>query len=416
MKQLIGLLLFTCASASAFAQVNFVKNPSFEDTVKCIDEINQIGRAKYWTCAVDTVGEPYYAPEYYNAACGPVSLYLSVPENVRFYQYPHTGSAIVAGGLYYDKTPPPVPGLSSNWRDYFQGRLHRNLDAGKTYCVSFWVNMAEVSGYAQDKIGAYLDNSNINKAGSIPGDEITFVTPQVYSSKVIEDTMNWVKIEGSFVAIGNETHITLGNFFKQEDIVTISNTWGAYDQYSYYLLDDVSVIPIDLNADAGKDSHVAPGIPVLIGRVGDTTTQGLDCKWYNKGILIDSGAIISVNGSAIVGTVDTYVVVQTVCGLVKTDTVTVTTVPVGIKEINDSRVFKVFPNPSEGSVTIMSLQGGLEINALRIYDLIGRLVDESRITLIDNTASVQMNLSQGNYFIELRDKDGSVWRERITIQ
>ncbi|WP_461789437.1 T9SS type A sorting domain-containing protein [Pedobacter sp.] len=414
MKQLIGILFFTCANAMAFAQVNFVKNPSFEDTVKCIDEINQIGRAKYWTCAVDTVGEPYYAPEYYSAACGPLSMYLSIPENVRFYQYPHTGNAIVAAVLYYDRTPPPPGGLFDTWRDYFQGRFHRSLEAGKTYCISFWVTFADYQAHAHDKIGAYVDNGKINDRDT-PGNQILDVIPQVYTTTIQKDTQNWTRIEGTFVATGNETHITLGNFFPNADVAVIKNIYGNSGQYSYYLFDDVAVIPIDLKAEAGKDSHAEPGKPVQIGRVGDTTAMGLDCKWYNKGMLIDSGAVISVNGAAIVGKVDTYVVVQTICGLSKNDTVTVTTVPLGFQDKEADRELSIFPNPTSGKLTILSPQSR-SIWTMKVYDLMGRLCDNRNLSFPDGSASVELDLSKGVYFIEFRGDEGSSWHERIIIE
>ena len=413
MKKFIAILLFTCANAIAFAQVNFVKNPSFEDTVRCIDEINQIGRAKYWTCAVDTVGEPYYAPEYYSASCIPPDLNLAIPQSTRFYQYPHTGNGMVGGHLYYDRTPPSPAGLFDTWRDYFQGRFHRSLEAGKTYCVSFWITFADYSAHAHDKIGAYVDNGEINDRDT-PGNQILDVVPQVYTTTIQKDTQNWTRIEGTFVAIGNETHITLGNFFPNDDVSVIKNIYGNSGQYSYYLFDDVAVIPVDLKADAGKDSHAEPGKAVQIGRVGDTTAMGLDCKWYHKGALIDSGAIIKVNGSAIIGAVDTYVVVQTICGLEKTDTVTVKTVPVGFREYNQGRPFTIFPNPANGNITISS-SGSSAVQSLKVFDLSGRMVDTRKLHPTNGNAAIHLNLSSGSYFIELLDESGATWRERIII-
>ncbi|HTN17528.1 MAG TPA: T9SS type A sorting domain-containing protein [Chitinophagaceae bacterium] len=417
MKQFIGILLFTCANAVAFAQVNFVKNPSFEEYTKCPDDNGNINFCRYWSCAVDTDGiNRVIAPEHYTSACVPPDMNFNIPTNTRFYQYPHTGNAMVGAVLYYDRTPPPPGGLFDTWRDYFQGRFYRPLEAGKTYCVSFWVNLAEMAGYAQDKIGAYVDNGDINDRDT-PGNQILDVTPQVYAATVMDDTMHWEKIEGSFVAVGNETHITLGNFFANTAITAISNTWGFSRQYSYYLFDDVAVVPIDLKADAGKDSHAEPGKSVQIGRVGDTTAMGLDCKWYHKGMLIDSGAVISVKGSTIVGTVDTYVVVQTICGLSKSDTVTVKTVPLGMKEWNTNNTFSVFPNPSNGVLTITSTavipQGS--VRAV-VYDMLGRMVHQQVLDFKNGTATLSVQAAPGVYVVALADGAYNVTHQRIVIE
>ncbi|MGC4056646.1 MAG: hypothetical protein QM743_00780 [Chitinophagaceae bacterium] len=218
-RNTLFFLLFTCACLSVGAQVNFVLNPSFEDTVNCPSEWGQIRHAKYWSCAVDTTGETMYTPEY-NNTCSPSSGHFAkMPDNIYFYQYPHTGNGTVSGHLYYDRTSPFPPFLDTTYRDYFQGHLVRPLEHGKQYCVAFWVNMAEIAGYAHDHIGVYLDDGSINKR-SKAGIEITDVIPQFYTTAIIKDTQNWVKAEGSFIATGNETHITLGNFAKQADVDT----------------------------------------------------------------------------------------------------------------------------------------------------------------------------------------------------
>ena len=417
MKKIALLNLFTliCACAIAQAQIiNYVKNPSFEEFTKCTDDRNQIANAKYWTCAVDTVGEPYYAPEHYNK-CGLPSAYFGVPNNETGYQYPRTGDCYIGAHLYYDKTPPPPTGVPSNWRDYAQGHLVKPLQNGKTYCVSFWLNVPETSGYGHDNIGAYLDDGNINKR-SPAGIEITDVIPQVYSTSIIKDTMNWVKVEGSFLANGTETHITLGNFAKNIDVDTAFLYWGAAYQYSYYLFDDISVIPIDLAADAGKDTWVEQGKKVKIGRVGDTTAMGLDCKWYKKGVLIDSGAIITVNANAIKHAIDTYVVVQTICGIVKRDTVAVFTAGLGLNEIGFDNKFLIYPNPSNGNIIISSsFEANQEITA-KVYDLLGRELSQQKLSFSNKQATVKLDMLNGTYLLELQDETGNLQRERIVIQ
>jgi hypothetical protein len=419
MKKIALFNLFTLICACAFAQAqitNYVKNPSFEDTVKCPYQNNQLSLTKYWHCAVDTVGEPFYAAEYLNACAGsaPPSSH-GMPENAGGYQYARSGKGMIGMVLFYDKTLPPLDFVPPNYRDYAQSQLQKKLTAGKTYCVSFWVNVAEVSGYAHDKIGAYFDNGSIN-THSPAGTEITDVVPQVYSTTIIKDTMNWTKIEGSFVATGNETYITLGNFAKNIDVDTAFLYWGGLYQLSYYFIDDISVIPIDLAADAGKDTWVEQGKKVKIGRVGDTTAMGLDCKWYKKGVLIDSGAVITVNANAIKHAIDTYVVVQTICGIVKRDTVTVFTAGLGLNEINLSNQFSIYPNPSNDNIIISSSIEPSKAITAKVYDLLGRVLSQQKLLFSNKQATLKIEIPNGTYLLELQDEDGNVQRESIVIR
>jgi hypothetical protein len=419
MKNLIMILLLTCVCLQGRAQVNFVKNPAFEEYTHCPNYANRINWCKFWSIPGDSESTLEYCPEYYNI-CGNDSVDFSahVPDNIYFYGYPHSGKGMAGATLFYDKTPPGPPTVGPmpfNYRDNLVGRLYKSLTNGKVYCVSFWVIMAESSGIGHNKIGAYLDDGSINSVDTL-GEEISDVKPQVFTNEVIKDTLIWKKIEESFIANGTEKYITIGNFFPNDSVTTVITNYRVLGtQYSYYLIDDVSVIPIDLKAEAGKDSHTEPGKPVQIGRVGDTTAQGLNCKWFHKGSLIDSGAIISVNGASIVGTVDTYVVVQTICGLSKTDTVTVTTVPVGMKDWNTGNTFSVFPNPSNGNITITTA-GFKELAQAKIYDLLGRIVKQQNMHFYNSTATLNVDLTSGVYIFELLDDEGNSNRQRIIIE
>ncbi|WP_113662363.1 T9SS type A sorting domain-containing protein [Pedobacter nanyangensis] len=409
---LLITIAIICACLTTQAQIiNYVKNPSFEDTVKCPDGWSQISYAKHWSCAVDTIDNPPYAPEYFNV-CAKSIYQAGIPENTGGYQFPNTGNAYVGLHTYYDKTMPLPPSIiPPNFRDYAQGRLHKHLKTGQTYCVSFWVVMGEASAYGQNKIGAYLDDGSIN-ARDTPGAEITDVIPQVFSTEIIKDTFNWTKVEGSFVASGNETHITLGCFAKNEDVDTFHNIWGGLIQYSYFYFDDVSVIPIDYKANAGPDCHVPEGGTVEIGNP-DTTAFGLDCKWYHKGMLIDSGVRIIVPANTLVGATDTYVVVQTICGNITRDTVTVYTAALGVKHW-EKKAVQVYPNPSDGRFSISAdVPGDV---SLRVYDLQGRLVHRQETDLGKGSAELSLHVATGTYLLHVEDRQGKVYRERLQVE
>lgn len=429
MRQFKLIAIMLCVCASAQAQSNFVKNPSFEQYSKCPDDWNQINYCTYWSIPKDSTTTLEYNMEYYNVCGNATPDYAShVPENLSFYQYPHSGAGFVGGHLFYDKTPPPPAGLPFNYRDNLLGRLYRPLTAGKTYCVSFWVNMAEASGRAQDKIGAYLDDGTITTLAPSPGEEITSVVPQVYSTAIIADTLGWTKIEGSFVADGSEQYICIGNFFKNADVSTIITNY-RFDgtQYSYYLIDDVSVVPIDAKANAGPDRWVELGKNTQIGPVEDSTARGMDCKWYHKGKLIDSGNVISVKAAATAGIIDTYVVVQNVCGNISRDTMLLQTTTLSLSPaLSNGAGVRVWPNPSNGTFRITSGTGTITPHAVIprkegsihaiVYDVLGRIVHRQALSFNNNEASVHLNTQNGTYILELKANDGSVWRERIVVQ
>jgi FtsP/CotA-like multicopper oxidase with cupredoxin domain len=74
----------------------------------------------------------------------------------------------------------------------------------------------------------------------------------------------------------------------------------------------------------------------------------------------------------------------------------------GIEEIPKERPFRIYPNPSSGSIHIAIASDGSPFDAIKIYDAIGNLVHFDR-QIIHGNDDYQMNvsLSKGFYTIEL---------------
>lgn len=416
MRTLISfvILLFTCASS--LAQVNYVINGDLEKYSKCPDVLNKIYYANPWRNVQDSTLE--YGVAYYNTCSNSgLDMGLYVPSNSAFFQLPHSGRGMAGAHFFYDKTSPkPSPPLPSNFRHYLQSRLSKKLTAGTSYCVSFYVNLMEASGYAQNKLGAYLDDGSINFATDTPGSERLSLIPQMHTEDVISDTGKWVKIEGLFIATGNEDHITIGNFFPNADVTTIvTYYWPGYKQYTAYLIDDISVIESDHKADAGLDTWVEETKTVKIGPADDTTATAIDCKWYHKGSLIDSGAVITVPAASTKGIIDTYIVVQTICGNVTMDTVLVNTVGLGVHEPSLAQLFTVFPSPSDGNIQIFSRAPKEGLQAV-VIDMLGRLIYAAPLEFKGNTTSLKLGASPGIYILSINGQEGNNYREQIIIR
>lgn len=390
---IIILLLLTCATS--IAQVNFVANPSFEEYSQCPDNGDGIAFANHWS-AIDSNGNQYCTPEYCHT-CGTHSL-SSLPANQNFYQYPRNGSGLAVIQTYYDQsTPHPY------FRDYLLGRLTSQLENNKSYCVTFYVNFVEMSEYFVDKVGAYLDDGSICNVFNCSG-PLTQFQPQVENtSGLITDTLNWVKIEGSFTSDGTERFITIGNFYN----LAGTNAIPAYNQnigYSWLLIDDVSIVETDLEAYAGPDTWVVEGDSVFIGR--NEIVPG--CTWLVNGTVVDSGAGIWVHPTA----TTTYVVEQTICGLAKTDTVVVSVFPVSVNGITNGQQVSIYPNPATSELLVK--QEKHVFTQAVIYNQLGQQVSEHLLNDKETKVNIA-NLPVGVYQISLEGDKGKEIRRFVKM-
>ncbi|MBI3509609.1 MAG: T9SS type A sorting domain-containing protein [Bacteroidetes bacterium] len=218
---LAGALLI---SFSFYAQ-NLVLNPGFEDTLACPNSVSQLNYAANWITDVNT-------PDYYNTCDEPGQV--GVPVSARGYQPARTGNAFAGEVNYYTS--------QVDYREMFHQQLSSPLVAGVVYNVGMYVIMNEDHAmWAVDgNLGIYISNTPINSLTPFA------YTPQIANApgNVLNDSLNWTAISGTYTAVGGEQYITIGSFIHDSQL-TIINRGGSYP-FTSYAIDDVWVIPDSL--------------------------------------------------------------------------------------------------------------------------------------------------------------------------
>jgi hypothetical protein len=209
---------------NALAQVNLVPNPSFEDTVFCPFLINQVQAATNW----ENWGE---TPELFNACA---SGSLNVPNTGAGFQWAHRGQSMA--GLITFAHPNGAAG--PNVREYIGCSLLQSLIPGERYYVSYYINQADYNGggFATNNIG--LRFSTVQFSAIQPYQIMD--SAHVNYSNLANDSVNWLKCSGSFVADSAYSFICLGNFYS-DSLTTVYPTLPAFANYGYYFIDDVCV-------------------------------------------------------------------------------------------------------------------------------------------------------------------------------
>ena len=212
------LILVTAITYSVKAQ-NLVPNPSFEDTVSCPQFYGVDGYFTDWSFFRGT-------PDYFHNCSSSLSY-----NNSWGYQLPRSGEGYVSVAAYQTST--------TNAREHLGVQLISSLTIGVKYYLTFYVSTAHNNSainIATNKMGALLamtPYSNPSGTGLLPN------SATIYTDSIINDTLNWVKISGSFVADSSYQYLSLGSFFDDNNVDTnyISNPFPP--SVGLYYIDDV---------------------------------------------------------------------------------------------------------------------------------------------------------------------------------
>lgn len=236
-KHFCLLLFFITIKYFSSAQ-NLVPNPGFE-------QMNLCPLSKNYNFSQDEIER--YCADWYNSGmyrrlyissqylheCAELPLEANgVPLNWMGYQHAHSGKAMSMISYGY---------FNPTGRHFFGVKLIKPLRKGHRYDVSFFVSAADSNKFFFDNIGVMFYTQKTD----IPDfyvDKNTDVYPDfahVFSKQIIDNKINWTKIEDTFLADSDYQYMVVGNFFnfKKTSFKFETTDTSSVNTSSYYLDD-----------------------------------------------------------------------------------------------------------------------------------------------------------------------------------
>jgi outer membrane protein OmpA-like peptidoglycan-associated protein len=251
-KYFLFIGLFTCTLGMAQEGENMVENGSFENFDKTPKKLGGMTNATGWESATGQKADLFVSDR-------------KVPEidpskNIYGGETPQDGNAF-AGVLVYSKGN-KMP------RTYITSKMNETMKKGQTYCVKFYVSLADNSKFAIDNIAAHFSKKDI----SITDKKTILDKPHVRetNNKIISAMYGWERVCGTYTAQGGEKFITIGNFntseeTKEDKIRPDKNNKAPQIMAAYYFVDNVSVqlLEEDERCDCGSDEYEEVGSSLI---------------------------------------------------------------------------------------------------------------------------------------------------------
>ena len=242
MIRFLILLMGTLLSPSGLVAQNLVPNPSFEKVNKIFprwipNHMMFEENIKEWTTPNE--GSPDILFEKIMANMKPPRKGVDLSPH-----QPRTGKMTIGIKTYGCET------MTQHCKEYIQVKLKERINKGAQYFIEFWVNPMSTSIYTNN-IGLAFSDAEIQDDSEYG---IHYFEPVVNEKNVVENVPNdWHRIATTVTADGDYDYIIIGNFYTDGD-TEIKEAKGDL-KYSYYLIDDVVVRP--LNAPKNNDLSMA---------------------------------------------------------------------------------------------------------------------------------------------------------------
>ena len=211
---------------------NLVQNPSFEQHTQCPTAMGDINMCNNWNNASINSTCDYYSALNCSGDYAPPLINIGMT----FYQEPLSGYSFGGFIPYYG-----VPGGMPSYVEFIQGQFNAPLIAGEEYYVEFYINLATHQKYAIHNVAALITDTS----GYIDYNNLSMYSPQILplAGKIYEDTVNWERISGYYMAHGGESYITIGNYTPYgQELKDSTNDYLTAE--TYYFIDSVGVYEV----------------------------------------------------------------------------------------------------------------------------------------------------------------------------
>jgi hypothetical protein len=235
----LSTILYLLIPIHVLAQ-NLVPNPSFECGAEHCD-FTEFGPdlAEHicsWNCPTGGTSDVF------STLLTDKKCWASMPYNTaqRDPTRPHIGTQRPRTGSRFAGIHPFS--LRRCYREYLQVKLTTPLIPGEEYCAEMYVSSASRVELASNNLGMSFYDEEV-----VSNDLFYYCildkTPQVVNTSIITDTINWIRVSGTFVATSAAQYLSIGNFASEDQTQYIRKPgpYPDFDRLSYYFIDDVSV-------------------------------------------------------------------------------------------------------------------------------------------------------------------------------
>jgi gliding motility-associated-like protein len=268
-------------------------------------------------------------------------------------------------------------------------KLKQSLKANTCYFGEFYASLANISEVTINQISMLLTQNTFTTTSNTFTNSIQ---PQIQwdTTQCFTDTLNWVKISGTFIANGGEQYLTIGNFKDgthlrkksvSSNFIPAYGSWPSPRFFAYYLIDDVALYEIHTPQLQSNAITICPNADSLV--LGDTARIQTHYQWFANGNAIDTTSFITVKPNQ----TTIYVLQSTNC-ITTTQTIVVTySANCEPEVIVEPIIPNVFTpnNDSINDVWRFALGKGNSLKDLAIFNRWGNLIYQKTNNLSQTT-------------------------------
>lgn len=274
MKTLLTLLLFSAAFV-CFGQ-NLLPNPDFENA-NCNDAgIGQYGSQQFF--ALEEWFRPFSSgtPNYFNSCYNDNAPSIGIPSNIFGFEDAFNGDGYVGLGLY---EPESSNGLANEVQEFLSNEFSEPLIAGMEYRLSFWLSLSDSSSYKTNRLSAYFTEELYEVEYLDETFEAIFVPDYQLEILGLHEVSKdgWYYFEGTYVALGGERFITIGEFENNDNIDAIYLGEFQSAEYAYYYMDGVQLVSNGVSVKESVESSLEIW-PNPVSRGGVLNIRGLSLQ------------------------------------------------------------------------------------------------------------------------------------------